>query len=62
MAHQPTYAELRQQLDAVLAKFEQGTTQDIDVLLQDYERASKIIEELQAKLTQAKLSIKKISK
>jgi len=56
---QKTYAELRAELDTVLATFDEENL-DIDKALAQYERAIKLTKELETYLQNAENKIKKL--
>ena len=55
-----TYRELRDELDEVMQAFESSSHADVDEMLQDYEKASKIIAELEAYLDSREVTLKKM--
>jgi exodeoxyribonuclease VII small subunit len=58
MAKTPTYRELQDQLDAVVAKLEDPSI-DIDEATKAHEQGLKLINQLQAHLTEAENKISK---
>jgi exonuclease VII small subunit len=57
-----SYTELQKELDQILDTFERSEHEDVDALLKDYEKGSKIIVELEEYLKNAELTLKKIKK
>ena len=55
-----TYKELQGELDELLIKFESSSHDDIDAMLEDYEKGMKIIAELESNLSQAEIKLKKM--
>jgi exodeoxyribonuclease VII small subunit len=62
MSIEKTYKQLEKELSEVLDRVESESYEDLDSLLSDYEKGTKIIEELQKRLETAKNSIKKVNK
>jgi exonuclease VII small subunit len=60
MAKEPSYSELKQELDEVLQAFEMSSHDDVNDMLKDYDKAMKLIKELESQLKSAQLSLKKM--
>lgn len=60
MNKEKTYKQLEAELSEVLERVENGSYDELDLLLNDYATGIKIIEELEDKLKSAKNSIKKV--
>lgn len=60
MSKEKTYKQLETDLSKVLERVENGSYEELDMLLKDYSEGIKIIEELEEKLKTAKNSIKKV--
>ncbi|MEK7472140.1 MAG: exodeoxyribonuclease VII small subunit [Patescibacteria group bacterium] len=60
-AREKTYTELKDELDALLDWFESSDV-DVDEALVKYDQAAKLITELEKKLADAELVVKKLSK
>lgn len=60
MATKPTYQQLSQELDTILAQLQSGDL-DIDEALIAYDKGQKIIKQLQAHLDAAENKVKKVS-
>lgn len=56
-----SYTELKEELDNLLDWFESSEV-DVDEALKKYEQASKLLAELEKKLSEAELVVKKLSK
>lgn len=57
-----SFRDLESELAAVLGRVEQAEYDELDELLKDYEAGKRLIDELEKKLTNAKNSIKKVTK
>ncbi len=57
-----SFRELEQQLDAVLARVEQASYDDLDELLKDHQEGTELIAALEHKLKNAKNTITKVAK
>jgi exodeoxyribonuclease VII small subunit len=62
MSKEKTYKQLEKELSEVLDRVESESYEDLDSLLSDYEKGTKLIDELQKRLETAKNSIKKVNK
>ncbi len=60
MSKEKTYKELETELSEVLERVENGSYDELDVLLADYEQGIKTIQSLEEKLKNAKNTIKKV--
>lgn len=60
MSKEKTYKELEKELSEVIERVENGSYDELDVLLADYEQGIEIIEALEKKLKSAKNTIKKV--
>ncbi len=60
MAKEQSYSELKQELDEVLQAFEMSSHDDVNDMLKDYDKAMKLIKELESQLNSAQLSLKKM--
>ena len=60
MAKEQSYSELKQELDEVLQSFEMSSHDDVNDMLKDYDKAMKLIKELESQLNSAQLSLKKM--
>lgn len=56
-----TYQQLKTELDEVLEWFDSGDI-DIEEAVEKYEKANKLLKELEKLLSEAELSIKKLAK
>jgi exodeoxyribonuclease VII small subunit len=61
MAQQKTYQQLREELDQAMATLHSDSS-DVDVAITEYEKATKIIIELEKYLDSAENKVKKIQK
>ena len=55
-----SYRELKSELDEVMSSFETSAHEDVDEMLKDYEKASKLIQQLESQLEKAEVSLKKM--
>jgi exodeoxyribonuclease VII small subunit len=62
MATEKTYKQLESELEEILDNVENSSYDELDALLEDYNRGIKIVEELEKKLKTAKNTIKKVKK
>lgn len=60
MSKEKTYKQLEVELSEVLERVENGSYDELDMLLKDYGLGIKIVEELEEKLKTAKNTIKKV--
>lgn len=61
MSKEKSFRELEKELSEVLDRVESESYDELDSLLQDYDKGMKLISELQEKLKTAKNSIKKVN-
>ncbi len=59
MSKEKSFKETQAELQVILDRFEQSEHEDVDELLQDYEKGKALIEALQKQLADAVLTIKK---
>jgi len=62
MTNEKTYKQLEQELNEVLERVENGSYEEIDQLLKDYEKGMAIANQLEEKLKTAKNTIIKVKK
>lgn len=55
-----SYKDLQAELSEVLDAFERSAHEDVDELLADYEKGTKLIAELEAYLSEAEVKLSKI--
>lgn len=60
MSKEKTYKQLESELSEVLERVENGSYEELDLLLKDYAEGIKLVEDLEEKLKTAKNSIKKV--
>ena len=53
-----SYKDLRAELDELLEKFETASHSDVDVMIEDYDNAMKLISQLEKKLAGASKKLK----
>ena len=56
-----SYRELEQELNTILERIENGSYDELDQLLADYDAGKKCIEQLEKRLEIAQTSIKKVT-
>ena len=60
MSSEKTYKQLEEELGSILDRVENAEYEELDELLKDYDKGTKLIQQLQKKLDSAKNSINKV--